>query len=76
MSVASLLSDILGPDVTVAFRAYDGTQFGPADARTTIVVRSRDALRRIVTAPNELGFGRAYVAGDLEVDGDIFDVIS
>jgi cyclopropane-fatty-acyl-phospholipid synthase len=76
MSVAALLSDILGPDVPVAFRAYDGTRFGPADARTTVIVRSRDALRRIVTAPNELGFGRAYVAGDLEVDGDIFDVIA
>src|SRR5713101_7200636 len=76
MSVAALLSDVLGPDVPVAFRAYDGSRFGPDDARTTIVVRSRDALRRIVTAPNELGFGRAYVAGDREVEGDIFDVIS
>jgi cyclopropane-fatty-acyl-phospholipid synthase len=76
MSVADLLSDVLGADVPVAFRAYDGSSFGPADARTTIVVRSPDALRRIVTAPDELGFGRAYVAGELEVDGDIFDVMS
>jgi len=76
MSVADLLSDVLGTDVPVAFRAYDGSRFGPEDARTTIVVRSRDALRRIVTAPDELGFGRAYVAGELEVEGDIFDVMS
>jgi cyclopropane-fatty-acyl-phospholipid synthase len=76
VSVADLLSDVLGTDVPVAFRAYDGSTFGPADARTTIVVRSPDALRRIVTAPDELGFGRAYVAGELEVDGDIFDVMS
>jgi len=76
MSVADLLSDVLGQDVPVAFRAYDGSSFGPADARTTIVVRSPDALRRIVTAPDELGFGRAYVAGELEVDGDIFDVMA
>jgi len=76
MSVADLLSDVLGTDVPVAFRAYDGSSFGPADARTTIVVRSPDALRRIVTAPDELGFGRAYVAGELEVDGDIFDVMA
>jgi cyclopropane-fatty-acyl-phospholipid synthase len=60
----------------VAVRAYDGSVLGPEDARTALVVRSPDALRRIVTAPNELGFGRAYVAGDLEVEGDIFDVIS
>jgi cyclopropane-fatty-acyl-phospholipid synthase len=76
VSVASLLSDVLGDDVPVAFRAYDGSSFGPSDARTTIVVRSPDALRRIVTAPDELGFGRAYVAGELEVDGDIFDVMA
>ncbi len=63
MSVAELLSDVLGDDVPVAFVAYDGSTFGAADARTTIVVRSPDALRRIVTAPDELGFGRAYVAG-------------
>src|SRR3984893_17501507 len=76
MSVADLLSHVLGPEVPVAFRAYDGSSFGPADADTTIVVRSPDALRRIVTAPDELGFGRAYVAGELEVEGDIFDVMS
>jgi cyclopropane-fatty-acyl-phospholipid synthase len=76
VSVADLLSDVLGNDVPVAFRAYDGSSFGPADARTTIVVRSPDALRRIVTAPDELGFGRAYVAGELEVEGDIFDVMT
>jgi cyclopropane-fatty-acyl-phospholipid synthase len=29
-----------------------------------------------VTAPDELGFGRAYVAGELEVDGDMFDVMA
>src|SRR5215212_654943 len=75
MSVADLLSDILGDDLPVTFSAYDGSTLGPADARTTVVVRSPDALRRIVTAPDELGFGRAYVAGELEVDGDIFDVM-
>jgi cyclopropane-fatty-acyl-phospholipid synthase len=76
MAVADLLEDLLGADLPVAVRAYDGSVLGPEDARTALVVRSPDALRRIVTAPNELGFGRAYVAGDLEVEGDIFDVIN
>ena len=71
-----MLATVLGDDVPVAFRAYDGSSFGPSDARTTIVVRSPDALRRIVTAPDELGFGRAYVAGELEADGDMFDVMA
>jgi cyclopropane-fatty-acyl-phospholipid synthase len=75
-TVADLLQELLGADLPVAVRAYDGSRLGPPDAPTTIVVRSPNALRRIVTAPNELGFGRAYVAGDLEIDGNIFDVIS
>ena len=34
-----------------------------------MVMRSPDALRRIITAPGELGIARAYVAGDLDIDG-------
>jgi cyclopropane-fatty-acyl-phospholipid synthase len=76
MTVAGLLSDLLGPSVPIAFRAYDGSSFGPPDATTTVVFRSPDALRRIVTAPNELGFARAYVAGDFDVEGDIFGILA
>ena len=69
MSVASLLSDVLGDDVPAAFRAYDGSSLGPPDARTTIVVRSPDALRCWVrnlesnwdAAVAEVGPGRARV---------------
>jgi cyclopropane-fatty-acyl-phospholipid synthase len=76
VSVGDVLGAVLGPDLPVAFVAYDGSRCGPDDARTTVVVRSEDALRRIVTAPDELGFGRAYVAGDLAIEGDVFDVIA
>ena len=53
-------------------RAYDGSSAGPADPPATIVVKSPDAIRRLVTAPGDLGFGRAYVAGDLDIEGDLF----
>ena len=69
-----LLEEYLGPDLPLGVRAYDGTELGPADAKATIVIRSPDALRRILTRPDELGFARAYVAGDLEVEGDIFEL--
>jgi cyclopropane-fatty-acyl-phospholipid synthase len=72
MTVADLVSSVLGPDVPIAVRAYDGSTLGPPDAPATLVLRSPDALRRIATAPGELGFGRAYVAGDLDVEGDMF----
>jgi cyclopropane-fatty-acyl-phospholipid synthase len=72
MTVADLVSGVLGTDLPVAVRAYDGSTLGPADARATLVIRSPDALRRIITAPGELGLGRAYVTGDIDIDGDIF----
>ena len=50
----------------------DGTVLGPEDARARLIVRSPDALRRIVTAPGEVGFARAYVAGEIDLDGDIY----
>jgi cyclopropane-fatty-acyl-phospholipid synthase len=72
MALADLLQDLLGSDLPVAFSLYDGSRLGPDPAPATVVVRSPDALRRIVAAPGELGFGRAYVAGDLDVEGDIY----
>jgi len=70
--VADLVEQIVGPALSVAFEAYDGSRCGPADPPATIVVRSPDGIRRIVTAPGELGIGRAYVAGDLDLEGDVF----
>ena len=44
--------------------------------RSGIVLRSPDALRRIATAPGELGFARAYVAGDLDIEGDLYEALA
>ena len=74
-SLASVIADVLG-EVPIAVETYEGDRIGQPDARATLVFRSPDALRRILTAPGELGLGRAYVAGDLDVEGDIFDVLS
>ncbi len=74
MALRPLLEELLGADPPVAVRAYDGTEYGPIDAKATLVIRSPDALRRIVTCPGELGFARAYVAGDIEIEGDIYEL--
>ena len=68
--VAQVVAGLLGADLPVALRAYDGSRVGPDPAPATIVLRSPDALRRIVTAPGELGLSRAYVSGDLDLEGD------
>jgi len=74
MTLRAVLEEFLGDDSPVAVRAYDGTRFGPDDAKATLVVESPDALRRIVTRPGELGFARAYVAGDISLEGDIWEL--
>ena len=73
--MAELVRDVLGDDLPVAVRAYDGSLFGPPAAPATITLRSSDALRRILFAPGELGLARAYVAGDIDVEGDILAAV-
>ena len=75
MTLSSLIESVLGSDLPIAVRGYDGSALGPPGAPATIVLRSRDALRRIVTTPGELGFARAYVSGELDVEGDIYAVL-
>jgi cyclopropane-fatty-acyl-phospholipid synthase len=60
---------------SLALTLPDGTVLGAADASARLVVRSLDALRRIVTAPGELGFVRAYVAGEIDLEGDIYSAL-
>jgi len=72
LKLADLIAEWLGSDLPVRLECYDGSSAGPADARANLTVNSPDALRRIIQAPGELGFARAYVSGDLDVSGDIF----
>ena len=75
MTVGSFVRGLLGSDLPVRVRAYDGSDVGPSDAATTVNVVSRDALVRMVTARGELGIARAYISGDLEIEGSIYDVL-
>jgi cyclopropane-fatty-acyl-phospholipid synthase len=74
MGIATLLGDAVGPELPVRLTAYDGSTAGPDDAALTIEIRTPDALARILTRPGELGIVRAYVAGDIELHGDVFSL--
>jgi cyclopropane-fatty-acyl-phospholipid synthase len=76
MTVASFVEDLLGSDLPVAFDAYDGSRAGPDDAPARILIRSPQALLRVVAQAGELGFGRAYAAGELDVEGDIYAALA
>ncbi|MGD9797674.1 MAG: class I SAM-dependent methyltransferase [Acidimicrobiia bacterium] len=74
--LARLVERLLGRDAPIAISCYDGSTAGRPDATVRLVVRSPDAVRRVLTAPGELGFGRAYVAGDIDVEGDLFEALA
>jgi len=75
-ALAPLVRGLLGGEFPVRFELWDGSGFGPTDGPGTFHVRSADALRRILWAPGELGFGRAYVAGDIELEGDVIALLT
>jgi cyclopropane-fatty-acyl-phospholipid synthase len=54
---------------------WDGSTLGDRDGPGRLVLRSADALRRIVWAPGELGFARAFVEGDVDVMGPLAEVL-
>ncbi len=61
-----------GRAFTLAF--WDGSELPPTEPRAdspTLRFAKRDALVRMVREPNELGMARAWVSGELEVDGDL-----
>ncbi len=74
-AMAPLLAALVGTSVPVRFTFWDGSSLGPADGIGTIEVRSADALRRVLWAPGELGVARAFVAGDLVIDGDLYALL-
>lgn len=74
-AIAPVVEALLGPRLPVRFEMWDGSAIGPAEPVSTLRFRSPMALRRVLWSPNELGLGRAYVAGDLELDGDVFATV-
>ncbi|MGW4886296.1 class I SAM-dependent methyltransferase [Streptomyces murinus] len=72
--LSSLAEQVLGVPLPVRLRAWDGSQAGPPGA-PTLVVRNRRALRRILFKPGELGLARAWVSGDLAIEGDLYTAL-
>ncbi|MGW6394235.1 class I SAM-dependent methyltransferase [Streptomyces sp. NPDC055103] len=72
--LTTLAEELLGGPLPVRLRAWDGSEAGPAGA-PVLIVRDRRALRRMIWKPGELGLARAWVAGELDVEGDLYEVL-
>ncbi|MFI1167120.1 class I SAM-dependent methyltransferase [Streptomyces sp. NPDC020801] len=71
LRLTRLLEQLLGTPLEVRIRAWDGSEAGPPGA-PVLVAHNRRALRRLLFKPGELGLARAWVAGDLTVEGDFY----
>jgi cyclopropane-fatty-acyl-phospholipid synthase len=75
MDVATFVALVFKNELPFRVEAYDGSvaeasATSPASAITLKILR-RDAITRVLTHPGELGMARAYVAGDIDIDGDL-----
>jgi len=69
LTIAGALDSLLKEPLAVRFTAYDGSATGPEDSPYRLHLAAERGLTYLLTAPGDLGFSRAYVAGDLEVEG-------
>ncbi|MCC3653521.1 cyclopropane-fatty-acyl-phospholipid synthase family protein [Streptomyces sp. S07_1.15] len=70
--LTALAEELLGTPFPLRIRAWDGSEDGPPGA-PVLSVRHRRALRRFLWCPGELGLARAWVAGELDILGDLYE---
>ncbi len=72
--LAEALRPFIGGDLPVRLTAWDGSEAGPLDG-PVVVIRTPDAVRRLLWHPGELGAAQAYVTGELDVvEDDTWDL--
>lgn len=75
MQIADIISAVIGPDTPVRIIGYDGSKAGPDSAEVTLRISSPRALARLATAPGTLGLARAYIEGEIEVEGELYHLL-
>jgi cyclopropane-fatty-acyl-phospholipid synthase len=72
--------DELAPGArTVGVRFWDGSELPPVDGdprHPTVVLRSPAALAHVAFRPGEIGVSRAFVSGEVSVEGDLEAVLA
>jgi cyclopropane-fatty-acyl-phospholipid synthase len=75
MDVSTFVASAFNNKLPFRVEAYDGSAAEPTVESSanhmTLKILRRDALTRVITHPGELGLARAYVAGDIDIEGDL-----
>ncbi len=69
VTIGEALSRLMAGGVPFRFTAYDGSTAGPQDSPIHIRLLTERGLSFLLSAPGDLGMARAYVSGDLEIEG-------
>jgi cyclopropane-fatty-acyl-phospholipid synthase len=69
LSIGDAVASLLRDGMPLRLTAYDGSSAGPEDAEIGLELLNQRGLAYLLTAPGDLGFARAYVAGDLVLHG-------
>lgn len=69
LRIADALDTLLLDGFALRFEAYDGSTAGPEDSPYAMRLLNERGLSYVMTAPGDLGFARAYVSGDLVLEG-------
>ncbi len=69
VALGDVFTALVGDQAPLRFSAYDGSQAGDPNAAMGIRLTAPRGASYLATAPGSLGLARAYVKGDLEIDG-------
>lgn len=69
MSLGEIIEAFATGEPPLRIEAYDGSAVGPEDSDLVLRLKSEKALQYFITAPGDLGLARAYLMGELEMDG-------
>jgi len=69
MTIGEIIGAFATGEPPLRIEAYDGSAIGPADSDLVLRLKSEKALQYFVTAPGDLGLARAYLMGELELQG-------
>jgi cyclopropane-fatty-acyl-phospholipid synthase len=69
VTIGEALTRLMAGGVPFRFSAYDGSTAGPEDSPIHVRLLNERGLSYLLSAPGDLGMARAYVSGDLELEG-------
>src|SRR5665213_3690073 len=73
--MSPLLSMLFGGGAPIRFVFWDGSALGPEGGPGSVVLNSVRALTRLIWSPDELGMARSFISGEMDLDGEIYDLL-